>query len=71
MTALPYDGSVIATGASPRRLPNTPDLAGIHVLRTLDDAAELRRDLDAAPAVVVVGAGFIGAEVAATCRPAA
>lgn len=66
--ALAYDALVIATGASPRRLPNTPDLAGIHVLRTLDDADALRRDLDAAPTVVVVGAGFIGAEVAATCR---
>ena len=66
--ALAYDALVIATGASPRRLPNTPDLAGIHVLRTLDDADALRRDLEAAPTVVVVGAGFIGAEVAATCR---
>ena len=65
---IPYDGAVVATGASPRRLPNTPDLAGIHVLRTLDDAEALRADLDRAPSVVVVGAGFIGAEVAATCR---
>jgi NADPH-dependent 2,4-dienoyl-CoA reductase/sulfur reductase-like enzyme len=65
---LAYDGAVIATGAAPRRLPNTPDLAGIHVLRTLDDAAALRADLEHAPSVVVVGAGFIGAEVAATCR---
>jgi NADPH-dependent 2,4-dienoyl-CoA reductase/sulfur reductase-like enzyme len=65
---IPYDGAVLATGAAPRRLPNTPDLAGIHVLRTLDDAMELRADLDHAPSVVVVGAGFIGAEVAATCR---
>ena len=65
---IPYDGAVIATGAAPRRLPNTPDLAGIHVLRTLDDAVALRDDLARAPSVVVVGAGFIGAEVAATCR---
>src|SRR6185312_2191077 len=65
---LAYDGAVIATGAAPRRLPNTPDLPGIHVLRTLDDAAALRADLEHAPSVVVVGAGFIGAEVAATCR---
>ena len=34
---LAYDGLVIATGATPRRLPDTPDLAGIHVLRTLDE----------------------------------
>ncbi len=65
---IPYDGAVIATGATPRRLPNTPELPGIHVLRTLDDAAALREDLAHGPSVVVVGAGFIGAEVAATCR---
>ena len=66
---LRYDGLVIATGASPRQLPGQPDLAGIHVLRTLDHCLGLRADLDAgAERVVVVGAGFIGAEVAATCR---
>jgi 3-phenylpropionate/trans-cinnamate dioxygenase ferredoxin reductase subunit len=66
---LPFDGLVIATGASPRRLPGQPDLAGLHVLRTLDDSLGLRADLDAgASRVVVVGAGFIGGEVAATCR---
>jgi 3-phenylpropionate/trans-cinnamate dioxygenase ferredoxin reductase subunit len=68
-TDLAYDGLVIATGATPRRLPGTEDLAGVHVLRSLDDAVALRADLDAAPSrVVVVGAGFIGAEVAATAR---
>jgi 3-phenylpropionate/trans-cinnamate dioxygenase ferredoxin reductase subunit len=62
-------GVVLATGASPRTLPGTPDLAGIHVLRTLDDCLAIRDDLDRSPQrVVVVGAGFIGAEVAATCR---
>ncbi len=66
---LRYDGVVIATGASPRRLPGQPELAGIHVLRSLDDSLGLRADLDADPErVVVIGAGFIGAEVAATCR---
>jgi NADPH-dependent 2,4-dienoyl-CoA reductase/sulfur reductase-like enzyme len=65
---IPYDGVVIATGAVPRRLPNQPDLPGIHVLRTIDDAAALKADLTGAARVVVVGAGFIGAEVAATCR---
>lgn len=63
-----YEGCVIATGAQPRVLPNTPDLDGIHVLRTLDDALAIRARLDQQPRVVVVGAGFIGAEVAATCR---
>ena len=66
---LRFDGLVIATGAEPRRLPGQPDLAGIHVIRSLDDSLALRADLDAgAEHVVVVGAGFIGAEVAATCR---
>jgi NADPH-dependent 2,4-dienoyl-CoA reductase/sulfur reductase-like enzyme len=68
-TSLPYDGLVIATGASPRRLPGTDHLAGVHTLRTVDDCLGLRSDLEAAPQrVAVVGAGFIGAEVAATCR---
>jgi 3-phenylpropionate/trans-cinnamate dioxygenase ferredoxin reductase subunit len=66
---VPFDGLVLATGARPRRLPGTEGLGGLHVLRTLDDCVGLRRDLDAGPQrVVVVGAGFIGAEVAATCR---
>jgi len=65
---LRFDGLVIATGATPRRLPRTPPLAGIHVLRTLDDCLRLRGELERGPRVVVVGAGFIGAEVAATCR---
>jgi len=65
---LPYDGLVVATGATARRLPDQPDLPGIHVLRTLDDATALRADLASASRVVVVGAGFIGAEAAATCR---
>ena len=63
-----FDGLVIATGASPRRLPNQPDLAGLFMLRTLDDALALRSMLEQGPKVVVIGAGFIGAEIAATCR---
>ena len=64
-----FDGLVIATGASVRRLPGQPELDGIHALRTLDDCLALKADLDREPArVVVVGAGFIGAEVAATAR---
>jgi len=66
---LPYDGLVIATGASPKRLPGTDHLDGVHTLRTLDDCAAIRSALVASPGrVAVVGAGFIGAEVAATCR---
>lgn len=69
----PFDGIILATGADARR-PRFPgegggELDGIHVLRTLDDALALERDLSAAPGrVLVVGAGFIGAEVASTCR---
>ena len=71
---LAFDGLVLATGSTPRLLPNQPELAtnngmkGLFVLRTLDDAMALRTALDAGPKVVVIGAGFIGAEVAATCR---
>ena len=66
-----FDGMVIATGATPRTLPGTEPLAGVHTLRTLDDCLALRGALDAgARRVVVVGAGFIGSEVAATCRAA-
>ncbi|MDX1649028.1 MAG: FAD-dependent oxidoreductase, partial [Myxococcota bacterium] len=63
-----WDGLVIATGATPRELPGQPVLDGLFTLRTLDDALRLRAALDAGPRVAVVGAGFIGAEVAATCR---
>ena len=65
--AIPADGVLLATGSTPRRLDS--DLGGVHVLRTLEDCLALRADLDAGPGrVLVVGAGFIGAEVAATCR---
>jgi NADPH-dependent 2,4-dienoyl-CoA reductase/sulfur reductase-like enzyme len=63
-----YDGLVIATGAVARPLPGAPARAGLFTLRTLDDALALRAALERSPRVVVVGAGFIGAEVAATCR---
>jgi len=63
------DGLLIATGARCRTLPGADSLAGVHVLRTLDDALALRADFEKGPErVVVVGAGFIGAEVAATAR---
>jgi NADPH-dependent 2,4-dienoyl-CoA reductase/sulfur reductase-like enzyme len=64
---IPYDALVIATGAAPRRLA-APPLEGVHVLRTLEDAIAIRRGLDAGARVAVVGAGFIGSEVAATAR---
>ncbi|MDH4169657.1 MAG: NAD(P)/FAD-dependent oxidoreductase, partial [Acidimicrobiia bacterium] len=64
-----FDGLMVATGARPRTLPGTETMAGVFTLRTVDDALSLRAALDARPArVAVVGAGFIGAEVAATAR---
>jgi NADPH-dependent 2,4-dienoyl-CoA reductase/sulfur reductase-like enzyme len=65
----PYAALVIATGLRPRRLrvPND-DLRGRHAVRTLDDAIALRAELVAGARVVIVGAGFIGCEVAATAR---
>jgi len=64
-----YDKLLIATGAAARRV-NVPgaDLPGVHYLRTLAEARELGRALGQARRVVVVGAGFIGAEVAASAR---
>ena len=66
---LPYDGLVIASGAAPRRLPGTERLDRVFALRTIDDALAVRRAVAAGTGrVLVVGAGFIGAEVAASCR---
>jgi NADPH-dependent 2,4-dienoyl-CoA reductase/sulfur reductase-like enzyme len=65
---LPADGVVIATGARPRTLPHPDGLAGVHLLRTLDDAVALRETLLRGGNLVVVGAGFIGAEVASAAR---
>jgi 3-phenylpropionate/trans-cinnamate dioxygenase ferredoxin reductase subunit len=68
---LRYDGLVVATGAAARPLPGAEGIAVVHTLRTLDDCLAIRADLHAAgegARVVVIGAGFIGAEVAATCR---
>lgn len=63
-----FDGMVIATGGHVRELPNQPDLDGIYTLRTLDDALAIRNALARKPRVAVIGAGFIGAEVAASAR---
>jgi 3-phenylpropionate/trans-cinnamate dioxygenase ferredoxin reductase subunit len=69
-TRLPYDALVVATGVRPRRLPGQPDHPELHVLRTLEDCRGLRNSMSRARSLVVVGAGFIGAEVAATARTA-
>ena len=67
-----YDALVAATGVSARRLPipgpPATAAAGRHVIRTLDDALALRASLRPGAHVVVLGAGFIGCEVAATAR---
>jgi NADPH-dependent 2,4-dienoyl-CoA reductase/sulfur reductase-like enzyme len=63
-----YDRLIIATGARPRMLPGIAPRAGLLVLRGLDDAIALRRELTDASRVAIVGAGFIGLEVAASCR---
>jgi NADPH-dependent 2,4-dienoyl-CoA reductase/sulfur reductase-like enzyme len=67
-SSLEFDGMVIATGATPRTLPGLQQVRGIHVLRTIDDCVALRADLDGPAYVAIVGAGFIGCEVAAACR---
>lgn len=65
---LAADGVVLATGARARRLRAADGRAGAHVLRTLDDALALRDDLVEGSRLVVVGGGFIGAEVASSAR---
>ncbi|WP_239091872.1 FAD-dependent oxidoreductase, partial [Streptomyces sp. SID14478] len=67
---VPYDVLVVATGAEPIRLPGAQDLPGVHLLRTLDDAERLRPVLAEQHDVVVVGAGWIGAEFATAAREA-
>jgi NADPH-dependent 2,4-dienoyl-CoA reductase/sulfur reductase-like enzyme len=65
-TTIEADGIVIATGARARTWPGSDGLAGVHVLRTIDDAVALRDDLRPGARLVVIGAGFIGGEVAST-----
>lgn len=65
------DGVVIATGATPRRLPAAvadPGLEGVHVLRSMADCVALADDLARSERVTVIGAGFIGSEVASTAK---
>lgn len=66
---IPYDTLVIATGSRVRRLgvPGS-DKAGLHYLRNIGDVSRIRSELGAARRVVIVGAGYIGLEVAAVTR---
>lgn len=66
---LSFDGLVIATGATPRRIPDQDAHDHVVVLRSVDDALDLRQRIaGGGRRVVVIGAGFIGLEVAATAR---
>ncbi|MEY2246175.1 NAD(P)/FAD-dependent oxidoreductase [Streptomyces sp. BF23-18] len=67
---VPYDVLVVATGAEPIRLPGAEGVPGVHLLRTLDDADRLRPVLARQHDIVVVGAGWIGAEFATAAREA-
>ncbi|NKY15258.1 NAD(P)/FAD-dependent oxidoreductase [Streptomyces somaliensis] len=67
---VPYDVLVVATGAVPLTLPGAEGVPGVHLLRTLDDAERLRPVLAGRRDVVVVGAGWIGAEFATAAREA-
>ncbi|MFJ8467059.1 NAD(P)/FAD-dependent oxidoreductase [Streptomyces swartbergensis] len=67
---VPYDVLVVATGAEPIRLPGAEGVPGVHLLRTLDDAERLRPVLARRQDIVVVGAGWIGAEFATAAREA-
>ena len=62
------DGIVIATGSRPREMPGTEGIGGVYTLRTLEDCLALKAEFATGPKVAVIGAGFIGAEVAATAR---
>jgi 3-phenylpropionate/trans-cinnamate dioxygenase ferredoxin reductase subunit len=63
-----YEELVIATGLVPKRIPSLPDLEGVRVLRTYDESLALREHAGSAKHAVVIGAGFIGCEVAASLR---
>ena len=67
---VPYDVLVLASGAHPVTLPGSEGVPGVHLLRTLDDAARLKPVLEQRHDIVVVGAGWIGAEFATAARQA-
>ena len=67
-TVIPFAGLVIASGIRPRRLPIPGPTEGRFLLRNAEDAAQLRNSLQPGSRLVIMGAGFIGCEVAATAR---
>lgn len=65
---LDYSALIVATGASPRMIPGAAGLSGVHALRTAEDAERIREAMDVGARTVVIGAGFIGSEVASAAR---
>lgn len=63
-----YDALVIATGSQLRTLPGSEHLEGVRGLRTLDDSLAIRKALDSGARTVVIGAGFIGSEIASSAK---
>ena len=67
-SVIEFDALAVASGIRPRILPIPGPSLGRHTLRTADDAAGLRQEIAPGTSVVIMGAGFIGCEVAATAR---
>ncbi len=68
-SSLGYDGLIVATGASVRKIRCAgADRAGVHYFRTAEDCARVKASLAPGSRAVIVGAGFIGSEVASVCR---
>ncbi|WP_255450458.1 NAD(P)/FAD-dependent oxidoreductase [Skermania sp. ID1734] len=67
-SSIDFDDLIIATGLRPRRIPGFDDLAGVHVLRSMEEAMAMRAELREGARALVVGAGFIGCELAASFR---
>jgi NADPH-dependent 2,4-dienoyl-CoA reductase/sulfur reductase-like enzyme len=66
--SVPYWRLIVAAGAKPRKLAQVPDIPGVRALRTLDDARAIRQAIHPDSRIVVVGAGFIGSEIASAAR---
>jgi len=68
VTVVPYDALILATGTRARMIPGFDAFQGVHVLRTVDDACAIRDALRTGARTVVIGAGFIGSEIASSGR---
>jgi 3-phenylpropionate/trans-cinnamate dioxygenase ferredoxin reductase subunit len=65
---VPFDTLILGLGGTPRRLPNLPEAENVLTLRSLADSQAIREALERAKRLLLIGAGFIGAEVAASAR---